>query len=214
MKRLSKAFFLGSYIGAGIALFIYTEIAFMDFFKYTDFGGLLPGFTYMDGVEIPLWHYTLSGDLSSWIGIFFIVVLCIFVYKAWESIQDGHARTSAGKALGFLFIPFFNLYWIFQAVWGFAVDFNKYISRNNVNTAPRLPQRLFLALCILTLLGFILGWVGDIPRFNLYVNYGTWVVVMAYYVIGAILINKVCNAVNALPLPVKKLDSGVARQNY
>jgi len=39
------------------------------------------------------------------------------VYKAWEAIQNGHARTSPGKAVGFLFIPCFSLYWMFPAYW-------------------------------------------------------------------------------------------------
>jgi hypothetical protein len=39
------------------------------------------------------------------------------LYRAWKCLQPGGlARTTPGKAIGFLFIPFFNLYWIFQAI--------------------------------------------------------------------------------------------------
>jgi hypothetical protein len=89
---------------------------------------------------------------------------------------------------------------MFQAVWGFAVDFNKFIARNNVKTAPKLPERLFLALCIIYLLGFIPGTTYAVLGFTP-LAFVTWAVTTASYVIGAVLINKVCDAVNALPPP-------------
>jgi len=58
----------------------------------------------------------------------------VLVYKLWKTIQDGYESTSAGKAVGFLFIPFFNYYWFFRAYWGLAKDLNKYIDRHF--TAP------------------------------------------------------------------------------
>jgi hypothetical protein len=206
MKRLSKDFFLGSYISTTILLSILTLLMYVGNSRYMDYRGLVNAFTYTDAVELP-WWLTLSSTLSSLIYIYFIVVLCIFIYNSWVSIQDGHARTSACKALGFLFIPFFNLYWVFRAIWGFAVDFNKYIARNNVNAAPRLPEGLFLALCIVYLLSFIPGYTYAIFGFTPYA-YVSWAVTTASYVIGAVLINKVCDAVNALP-PNKKLNIGM-----
>src|SRR5438128_808183 len=60
------------------------------------------------------------------------IMSMVLLYKAWQSIQDGQARTTPGKAVGFMFIPLFNLYWIFQAIYGFAVDYNKYTQRHNI----------------------------------------------------------------------------------
>jgi hypothetical protein len=73
-------------------------------------------------------------------GITYLVLL----YKAWSAINDGQARTTPGAAVGFLFIPLFNLYWMFQAVWGWAQDYNKYIARHNVAGAPHMNEQLFL----------------------------------------------------------------------
>jgi len=210
MKRLSKTFYLGSYIGTIIPLSILQLVVYVGYFKYTDFRGLIHGFSYTDEFEIPWWS-TLSSTLVTPIMIYFAVVLCMFIYNSWASIQDRHARTSPCRALGFLFIPFFNLYWIFQAIWGFAVDFNKYVIRNKVGTAPRLPQRWFLAPCILYLLSFILGSIIALLGYGPYA-YAGWAVSTAYYIIGAILINKVCDAVNALPSNTK-LNLGVAQRN-
>src|SRR5262249_1193601 len=52
------------------------------------------------------------------------IITCILIYKAWDLIQDGRPQTTPGKAVGFLFIPFFNLYWIFIAFRGLAEDLN------------------------------------------------------------------------------------------
>ena len=202
--RLSKNFFWGSYIGIAIPILILQLISTIFIVKYWNFNGLIHGLENTDTTEItqmPLW-LSILGSLNSLLQIYLTVVICIFIYRAWKSIQDGHARTSAGKALGFLFIPIFNYYWIFKAVWGFAIDFNKYVHRHNVNSVPRLPERLFLAFCIVyiicVVLGFILGLIGLLFGYTLYF-YIVWVLAAAYYIIGAVIINKVCDGVNALP---------------
>ena len=72
-----------------------------------------------------------------------IVLWLMLFYKSWQAIQDGHARTTPGKAIGFLFIPFFLAYWMFQCIWGFAKDYNAYIERHGIET-KRLPSGFFL----------------------------------------------------------------------
>jgi hypothetical protein len=177
MNRLSKAFFLGSYLGGTIALWILACVMW--------------ALTLIYGDDEFTWAYTWPILPLILLSIYVFVVQCVFIYKAWASIQDGHVRTGPCKALGFLFIPFFNFYWIFQAVWGFAVDFNKYVARNNMNTAPRLPEGLFLAYCILYVVG-IIPFVGIAAG-------------VANVVIACILISKVCDSVNALPHPDTKM---------
>ncbi len=211
--KLSKKFFWGSYVGSLIPFLIIQLITAIAISRYWHFDGLIHGLENTDTMEIPqmpLW-LTLLSSLNALLSIYLTVVSCIFIYRAWKSIQDGHARASAGKALGFLFIPVFNYYWIFQAVWGFAIDFNKYVHRNNVNSVPRLPERLFLAFCVVYIisivLGFIMGFLGLLFGYPSYF-YITWVPTAAYYIIGAVIINKVCDAVNALPpLMFRDVDS-------
>jgi hypothetical protein len=108
----------------------------------------------------------------------------VFCYKMWESIQDGHARTSPGKAVGFLFIPIFSFYWIFQVIWGFAKDYNAYVDRYAINT-KKLPEGLFLACAILPLTSWI-------PFLGIATG-------LAYLVVFVIVMSRVCDAVNALP---------------
>ncbi|MEW6096676.1 MAG: hypothetical protein AB1567_09145 [bacterium] len=113
-------------------------------------------------------------------------------YKAWASIQDGFARTTPGKAVGFLFIPFYNFYWIFQVIWGFAKDYNSYIDRHGVS-ASKLPEGLFLSSCILSVLGIVLGILGRFPWFALGI-----IVHIIVDIIEIIILIKTCDAVNSL----------------
>lgn len=53
------------------------------------------------------------------------VFLYMFVYSFWKSIPPRVARCSPGRAVGFLFIPFFQLYWLFIAYVGGVRDMNK-----------------------------------------------------------------------------------------
>lgn len=120
------------------------------------------------------------------------VVSLVMWYKAWKAIQDGHARTTPGKAVGFLFIPFYNLYWIFQAIWGFAKDYNSYITRHEIST-PKLTEGLFLTYCILTLVTGVLSRVAVAGLVFSIIN----------LVILIIIVIKVCDAVNSLPQPTE-----------
>ncbi|MEA5079777.1 MAG: DUF4339 domain-containing protein [Anaerolineaceae bacterium] len=58
------------------------------------------------------------------------ILTYVILYKFWRVVQDGYASTSAGKAVGFMFIPFFNFYWMFRAYWGLSKDLNQYIQRH------------------------------------------------------------------------------------
>jgi len=111
------------------------------------------------------------------------IVMAILLYKSWAAIQDGHARTTPGKAIGLLFVPFFNIYWAFQAIWGLAKDFNAYIQRNSI-PAARLPEGLFLAYCILC----FTTWIPVLGLVLLVVN----------FIIGLIIVSDLCDRINAV----------------
>lgn len=115
--------------------------------------------------------------------IFGIVMLAILVYKFWESLQGKGARTTSGKAVGFLFIPFFNFYWIFQAYWGWTKDFNQYISSANINT-EKMPEGMVLTMCILTVLS-IIPFVGIL-------------IGIANFILMALFFNKAIDGVNTI----------------
>lgn len=116
--------------------------------------------------------------------IYIVVVFLMFLYRAWSAIQDGHARTTPGRAVGFIFIPIYNVYWLFQAVWGFALDYNALLDRRSLDLR-RLPVGVFLAYCICLLL----YWV---PVVGVLATFGAMVLLL-------ILVWRTCDAVTALP---------------
>jgi len=179
--RVSKALYLCSIIGAPILGVIILIVAGIGFALSPLEGGL-------PVIGIEAWGLSLS------LFIYALVMECVLLYKAWKVIQDGSARTSPGKAVGFLFIPFFNLYWIFQAFWGFAKDYNAYVQRHHDVSAggisiPELSVNLFLAYCILLLVG---GLLSAIPFLGAILQ-------LVYFVLFILVTIKLCDAINNLP---------------
>src|SRR5258708_16700916 len=164
MQRLSKGFYLSSPI-VGIFSVVMFGIAWIAIISGATPDNFNPGFDVL----------VVLGMVGA---LFGGIVNLIFIYKIWDAIADQNARTTAGKAVGFLFIPFFGMYWIFQILWGFAKDCNAYIDRHSIN-APKLPAGLFLACAILPFASFI-PFVG-----------------IAALIVFAIAISKTCDTLNA-----------------
>jgi hypothetical protein len=77
------------------------------------------------------------------------ILSLIYLYRAWAALQRGQARTTPGAAVGFLFIPLFNLYWIFVAFPGWASDWKRIrTSYTNLLGAPAVSPGLFLTMII------------------------------------------------------------------
>jgi hypothetical protein len=79
---------------------------------------------------------------------------CVLLFQMWKILQDGKVRTTPEKAIGFLFIPFFNFYWIFVVYYGLAIDFNRYVAERKLNIRF-LSIPLFLATSILPIVSLI-----------------------------------------------------------
>jgi len=83
-----------------------------------------------------------------------VVITYVLLYRYWSVIQDGRVRTSPGKAVGFCFIPFFNIYWVYVAWVGLAKDINAYCRARSIY-APRVDEGLALTFYILLLVSAI-----------------------------------------------------------
>lgn len=108
-------------------------------------GGAMTGLAMTDPKLTELmavcWAPLLIGAIAFW----------VLIYKAWSAIQDGQARTSPGKAVGFLFIPIFNIYWLFVAIGSWGREFNAFAGRRGV-VGFRASEGLFLAHCIFSII--------------------------------------------------------------
>jgi hypothetical protein len=135
--------------------------------------------------------FQLASCITGCIGLYGLCVQMNLIYKMWGAIQDGHARTTPGKAVGFCFIPLFGFFWMYQVYWGFSKDYNSYIQRHSLSV-PRLPQSLFIvyvSLGLISLLSLIPKLIpnafgGFLDSVNIFVQ--LWVV------------SKICDAVNAI----------------
>ncbi len=182
VKRVSKGLYLGGYIAAVVigTILIFTGAVGLGF------GGAMAE----EGGNSETTGFAVAGIggllmiLGVLLSLFGSVLWFVLIYKMWAAIQDGgFARTTPGKAVGFMFIPFFNIYWIFQAFWGFSKDYNTKIEAQQIGT-EYLPEGLFLTACILPLCGMI-PFVGGFVQ-------------IANMVIVIICLNYICNAINAL----------------
>ena len=147
---MKKGIYIAAIVGGGILVYVFVFLA-MDP-KTTEMAAAVP---------IPI--------------VFAMIFHLMMVYKMWGSIQDGQPRMSPGKAVGFLFIPFFNVYWLFQVYPGFATDYNRHLQQKNLPAKP-LSHGLMVGMALMILLA--------IPIVN--------------WIIQSIAISKICDAVNAI----------------
>ena len=160
---LSKSFYLGSYIG-GLAVGIL-------------FVGIFEALLASSGEETPL--LIILDGLAI---LYTIIITVVFIYKMWKAIQPMNPQTTPGKAAGFLFIPFFNFYWVFIAWRGFAQDFNRYTKSRGMQV-PQISEDLALVLCICTV-------VSIIPCIGALLS-------MANLILVPIMMAQICDGVNA-----------------
>ena len=134
--------------------------------------------------------------LSALCLLMFRVFTLIYLYRGWRVLQCGNVRCSAGKAVGFLFIPFFNLYWFFVAYIGLAKDWNRVMaSHPNLAHAPRLNSGLMVTYCILRILAIFGIFIDpELAAGPLGVMLGlSW---LAFVIIELIVYAGICKGIN------------------
>ena len=141
-----------------------------------------------------------AGELIALLYVFALGIFCLFVYHMWASIQGGQARTTPLRAVGFLFIPIFNLYWLFQVWAGFAKDYNAFAARHSPES-PRLSEGLCLAFCVLTVLVGILSCAPFVAPLHMILGIPLVgpIVSTIHMILLFLVMSAVCDAVNALP---------------
>jgi predicted Zn finger-like uncharacterized protein len=164
-----------------------------------------------------------KGEKSTLIAVFAaadIFLICsvaieyLLFYKMWAAIRDSQTSITPAKAVGFLFIPVFNIYWALLMVTGFAEDYNSFILRRAIK-ARSLPISLYLIyafafmlsetvltmpmMCIFAFLGLISRAFDGYPA-------AFWALLaflsasgIAHFITYILFAFKTCNAINALP---------------
>jgi len=120
-----------------------------------------------------------------------LIILLVLVHKMWGAIQDSNTRRSPGEAVGLMLVP---CYGIFQGVWGFAGEYNAYLSRRSLRAA-KLPEGLFLAYAILSCILLVGGVLAPESKS---ISILTMLVMVAHYFIGTVMVTYIVDAVNAV----------------
>ena len=95
-----------------------------------------------------------------------MIYLIVLLYRVWrhvirESCSSGlqPSITSPGKAVGFLFIPLFNLYWVFVAIGKLPADLNTLAAARNrsetVNPILGYATAIFLVVSVIPVIPFV-----------------------------------------------------------
>jgi len=133
------------YLVTGIVTYLFGLVMFVD----------------SHGLSIPLF-------LASFVAM--KAIESILLYRLWSVVQDGEARATPGKAVGYLFIPFYSCYWFFVGVGGLAEEYDRVAERRGVAIAP-ISKPLGLVASGLCVLG-----VGMVPVLGV----ATLVVMLVY----------------------------------
>jgi hypothetical protein len=112
-----------------------------------------------------------------------MIVVCVLIHRMWSSIQHRAVRTSPAAAVGLLFVPLFNLYWVFQAYWGWTKDSNRFAESRKLPVAP-MPESLALVVCVLSL-------CAAIPVFGIFIAFVNCLLMLLF-------LNSAIDGVNAL----------------
>jgi len=179
MKKVSKAFYVGSFLFSFVVVRILTIV--------------------LTNKE-PDIVFALLGLMSLAIMVFGIVVFLRLWYRAWQSVQIGNARTTPGRAVGLFCIPVFNFYWVFQLSWGFAKDYNSMILQRNPSL-PILSEKLFLSFAFFFSLNMILNGLIALPAV-VSLSLG-----LIWITIDLLVIGKLCDAINFLSEARVKTES-------
>lgn len=132
--------------------------------------------------------------LTLFFGTTSIVALCALflhqsrlLYRLWNLLPEPYRRTSPDKAVGFTFIPYFNLYWVFIAYVGLTDDLNRYCQKHAIEIKP-VGHGLAIVYCVVTvIICGLVGFVVFLPFF-----------VIAHLVLGIILMGQCRNAAVAI----------------
>ncbi len=132
------------------------------------------------------------------------VLLLRLLYKAWAALPPTRARTTPGKAVGYLFIPFYNLYWCWTAFPGFASDFNQFI-KDRPQEQPQ-AEGFYKLFCMLHF--YLPLFMLLMPQREL----RGWAVIFDFMILIPIMVGVLANVINRLAAIMSQQLASAAEQ--
>jgi hypothetical protein len=104
-----------------------------------------------------------------------IVFITHFHFLCWKCVPSGVRPFSPERATGFIFIPFYNLYWVFESFPRLAKSLNEAM----VDEEPRASVGLGITMAILFDVSFVFS--GLVPTFSFLLLIAEFVIWILYY---------------------------------
>jgi hypothetical protein len=105
--------------------------------------------------------------LSLPLSIVALVFWCMHLHRLWSAIPESGRSTTPGKAVGFLFIPFFSFYWYFRSYVGLVQDASKVTGRPG-------PAGLAMTYAILSVVKWVVIWFPVVSTLFFIGYYVVW----------------------------------------
>ena len=96
-----------------------------------------------------------------------LVFWCMHLHRLWSALPENARSTTPGKAIGFLFIPFFNFYWYFRSYVGLVDDTTKF-------TGTPGPSALAMTFAILSIVKWVVVWIPYVGTLFLIADFVVW----------------------------------------
>lgn len=142
--------------------------------------------------------------LNGIVSLYQAVVMFIFIYAMWKALQNASPSMTPGQAIGFMFIPGFNIYWYIRVLGDWAKVFNLNLKRKGLDLAPA-PEGLFLATVALSLTSTFCVWMDmgswsfhGLPSRPYVMTMIPRAIMIASTILTIIVAEIVCDRVNAL----------------
>ena len=84
-----------------------------------------------------------------------VVLYFVWLYQAWRAVPPQYRSTTPGKAVGLLFIPIFNIYWVFRAVPGLSKSIERALEATNPSKARGPGYGSAVFTCIISIIPYV-----------------------------------------------------------
>ena len=103
------------------------------------------------------------------------IMQLVLLYRNWKVITNAEGLSAdPGQAVGFMFIPLFNLYWQFIAHWKLSEGQEKFLQQAGISSSKVPNKGIAMAFCVCNcipyvsvLSSFILGPIKEVNQKNI-----------------------------------------------
>lgn len=96
-----------------------------------------------------------SGALCTGLGLISAILYLVWLYKAWSAVPPQYRSTSPGAAVGLMFVPLFNLYWMFRATIGLSRSIERALAAQTPGRLQGAGSGVAIAACVTCLIPFV-----------------------------------------------------------